>query len=251
MKHNCIICDPPYSFQDRLKMSDVKRGAEANYSVLTNTDIKNLNIQSVAANDAVLALWVPSSLLNFGLELMSEWKFKFVQTWIWNKVKQDPLKSLRKSISKKAVDKKILLTDANQCITEYNLNDSLAFGLGRTFRQSHEIALIGVKGKIYSHLKNKSQRSVAFDVNFKHSAKPETLHNRLELMFPNLPKLEIFGRRQKAGWTVIGNQAPMTFDNDIVDSLKKLSYIDKISDDFTEFTKGDIKYSSWGDIIVP
>jgi N6-adenosine-specific RNA methylase IME4 len=41
----------------------------------------------------------------------------------------------------------------------------------------------------------------------RHSAKPEAVHELIEECFPG-PFLEIFGRRARDGWTVLGNEAP-------------------------------------------
>jgi len=95
--------------------------------------------------------------------------------------------------------------------------------LGRLFRQSHEICLIGINNnKIYKKLQNKSQRSVCFAENIKHSAKPEYLQNSLDIMFPDANKIEIFARRQRPGWECIGNEAPGTMGEDIRVSLDKI-----------------------------
>jgi N6-adenosine-specific RNA methylase IME4 len=97
--------------------------------------------------------------------------------------------------------------------------------MGRLFRNCHEICLIGTNSnKIYQQLQNRSQRTVSFAPNLKHSAKPENLQDSLELMFPNSvgKRLEIFGRRLRSGWDVIGNESPSTFNEDIFVSLQKL-----------------------------
>jgi N6-adenosine-specific RNA methylase IME4 len=222
-KYNIIICDPPWSFSDSLKMSDTPRGASDQYPVMSNSDIKNLKIKELAGDNAILALWVPSSLLSLGSELMKHWGFKQTQTWIWVKSKKDPLGSLKKQINnflKPSLSDKDKKININQALDSFSLNDSLGFGMGRLFRQCHEICLIGVKGKIYPDLKNKSQRSVYFAPNWKHSAKPEGLQDRLELMFPNPDKkIEIFSRRNRNGWTCIGNEITK---EDITVSIEKL-----------------------------
>jgi N6-adenosine-specific RNA methylase IME4 len=103
----------------------------------------------------------------------------------------------------------------------FSVNSILAFGMGRLFRQTHEIALIGINNKkIYSLLENKSQRSVSLDLNLKHSKKPDHLQNSLELMFPTAEKIEIFARREKEGWTCLGNE--VCNGEDIYDSIAKL-----------------------------
>ena len=95
--------------------------------------------------------------------------------------------------------------------------------MGHLFRQTHEICLIGINNNgVYKKLKNKSQRSVMFAENLKHSAKPELLQDRLELMFPDANFLEVFGRRSRSNWTVIGNESPTTLGEDIRISLANL-----------------------------
>ena len=102
-----------------------------------------------------------------------------------------------------------------------DLNDILAFGMGRLFRQTHEICLIGTNNnKIYKILENKSQRSVSFGENLKHSAKPEHLQDSLEIMFPSAKKIELFARRLRPGWECLGNE--VCNGEDIYDSLAKL-----------------------------
>ena len=206
--------DPPYGFQDTLSMSDVKRGAQANYSTMTNKELLSLPIKELADPDwSVLALWCPSSLLDFGLELMKEYSFDFKQIWIWCKIKNDPFKKMKKLNKKGKLD-----------FDNVNWNDFLSFGMGHLARNMHEVVLIGTKGKVYKELKNRSQRTVFFAPNEKHSKKPEILQDKLELMFNgnNVKKIEVFARRQRLGWTTIGNQNPSTINEDIRISLSKL-----------------------------
>lgn len=240
-KFRVIVADPPWPFADKLKMSDVPRGAEANYSVMTVEDIKNLPISKYASSDgAILALWVPSSLLQEGLDTMKAWGFAHKQTYVWVKVKIDPLKEIRtiffdvwKDGEKKLgnhtekswkgylsnLSKQLNIIDWTK--GKIFVQDMLAFGMGRLFRQTHEICLIGTSNNlIYQKLKNKSQRSVCFGENLKHSAKPENLQDSLELMFPKAKRLELFARRHKKGWVCLGNE--ICNGEDIRDSLAKL-----------------------------
>lgn len=190
MYYDVIISDPPWSANDKLKMSSTKRGADANYDTLTTDDLCNLEVAKLAnPNGCVLVLWVLGSMLVDGMRVMESWGFSQKQVFVWAKSKKDPFKKNKLP----------------------NLNDTLGFGMGRIFRQSHEIALIGINNTaIYKKLKNKSQRSVAFDFNEKHSKKPETIQNRLEIMFPHATKenkaLELFARRERDGWKCLGNE---------------------------------------------
>ena len=228
-----IICDPPFSFGDKLQMSKVKRGAAANYSTMSIEEITALPIKDIAdPNGCLLALWVPSALLQDGLAIMSSWNFTFKQTYIWTKQKKEPFKDLLNNIHKSLIDedelskrtiKNILSHVGDTCKDQ--MNDMLQFGMGHLFRQAHEIALIGINNNaIYSKLMNRSQRSVSFAPNLKHSMKPSNLHQSLELMFPTANKAEIFARHTRNGWTCIGNQCQTTMGQDIKDSLTDLIY---------------------------
>jgi N6-adenosine-specific RNA methylase IME4 len=230
-KFQVIVADPPWAFSDKLEMSNVPRGAAANYPLLDLEEIKNLRVQDIAdPNGCVLALWVPSSLLQDGLDVMKAWGFQQRQTYIWTKSKKNEniSKNMRKDFLTlvKKVQRKALKLDG-KTITyrdfDFVLDESvLAFGMGRLFRQTHEICILGINStKIYKSLKNKSQRSVSFGQNLKHSAKPDHLQKSLELMFPRGKKLEIFARRLADGWTTIGNE--VCAGEDIRDSIKRLA----------------------------
>ena len=179
-----IIADPAWGFNDGLKKmkSKVKRSAVSQYKTMTPAAIAAMPVPLlVDPAGCVLALWVPGSMLQDGLNVMKRWGFKHKQLVIWVKLKRDHAK-------------------------EPDVNKSTRVGMGRLFRQSHEIALIGTSGKsVYRLLKNKAQRSVMFDLNLGHSRKPDTLHKRLEAMFPSTNKVELFARRSQVGWTTLGD----------------------------------------------
>mgnify|MGYP001600187652 CR=1 FL=1 len=193
MLYDVIVSDPPWAFSDGLKKmkAKTKRSARSQYNTMSSTEIAALDVKSIANPEGcVLALWVPGTLLPDGLMVMQAWDFSYKQIAVWVKTKKD----INKHLKKVQKDNKIV-----------DLNDFMSFGMGRLFRQSHEIALIGTMGKVYSQLENKSQRSVMFDVNKGHSSKPELLQDRLDLMFPNAQRLEMFARRTRPNWTCIGN----------------------------------------------
>lgn len=237
-KFSIVVADCPWSFSDKLQHSDVKRGAAANYNTMTISDIAALPVKDHCHPDgAVLCLWVPSSLLAEGLEIMKAWGFVQKQTYIWNKSKKDMFSPLleelvlewKKNAKKGSVknfftdfplsDVKKFFTTASSMINKQLL---LSFGMGRLFRNCHEICLIGTSNnKIYKQLQNKSQRSVCFAPNLKHSAKPEDLQDSLDIMFPDVEgKLEIFARRERKGWQCLGNEVGDKLD--IRDALDKL-----------------------------
>ena len=231
-KFDVIVADPPWPFHDSLKMSDVARGASANYNTMTMQEIRELSVEKVCnPAGAVLCLWVPSSLLQEGLDTMKAWGFKHKQTYIWVKTKKVPLDFFRKAIVKVlkqpevAYDKFAYVRIVKSIASSVknvgqDLAKTLAFGMGRLFRQTHEICLVGTSGsEVYRQLENKSQRSVCFAENLRHSAKPDDLQESLEIMFPKARKLELFARRIRPGWTCLGNEID---GKDIRDALADL-----------------------------
>lgn len=250
MKFNILVVDPPWLMSDPLTMSKTKRGAASNYKgVLKLDEIKNIDIPSISADDSLLALWVPSAMLPEGLMVMKAWDFNYKQNFIWVKTKIDPfgklIKFAQKDIHKHF--KKILNEQKNYNINltnfynhikddilpkfDYDFNSGLQFLMGRLFRQTHEICLIGIKGKVSKFRENKSQISVHMHPPLKHSAKPEGLQDRLDLMMPNnnLKRVELFARRQRDNYLCLGNEAPMSNEEDIISSVEKLSKL-KIKD---------------------
>lgn len=56
--------------------------------------------------------------------------------------------------------------------------------------------------------------------NARHSRKPDTLHQLIETNFPG-PYVELFGRRSRPGWSVLGNEAPGYEGEDMRASIQK------------------------------
>lgn len=184
-----IVADPPWTFDDRLEMSDTPRGAEANYPTLTIDDIAGLPVRALADDDAILVLWRPSSLAAEGLRVMQAWGFRQTQELVWYKATPT----------------------------------SIGFGMGRLFRAAKEVAFVGVRGSPYRHLQNRAVRDVFVAPRLRHSAKPELVQDALEGMFPDSAYLEIFARRARPGWTCVGNQAPETVGQDIRDVIPEMA----------------------------
>jgi N6-adenosine-specific RNA methylase IME4 len=168
-----VVADPPWAFNDRLRMSAVKRGAEAHYGTMSVAEIAALPVADWCLADAVLALWVPASLLADGLTVLAGWGFAQKQIYTW--VKQTK-------------------------------TGGIAFGMGRQFRGATEHALIGTRGR--PKPVSRSQRNVDLFPALPHSRKPSRLQERLEEMYPEGPFLELFARRGRPGWTCVGNESP-------------------------------------------
>lgn len=221
-KYQVIVSDPPWMFNDVLTMEKTKRGAAANYPLLDTSELCALKVKQIAdPKGCVLVLWSIGSLLDDAMRVMKAWGFSQKQIFVWVKTKKQPLQNLKSGMRKLKRNKTLTIENIEKEIDAFDLNETMSFGMGRLFRQTHEICLIGINStQIYKQLANKSQRSVCFNENKKHSSKPENLQDYLDLMFPKEDKLEMFARRKRAGWDVIGNE--VCGGEDIRDSIERL-----------------------------
>ena len=77
-------------------------------------------------------------------------------------------------------------------------------GIGNYWRVSHEFLLLGIRGDA-KRFKDRGLTSWGEYERGKHSSKPEVIRELIERASPG-PFLEMFGRTQREGWTVFGNQ---------------------------------------------
>jgi N6-adenosine-specific RNA methylase IME4 len=239
MKYQCIVIDPPWSFSDGLKQSEVRRGASSNYNTMTIDNLCSLPVRELADPDGcILALWCVGSQMQEALTVMKSWGFEQKQTYVWVKTKKEPLEQVADIVSDAIVAfdkltsferpaiKSLKKTIGNKVLSyKDKLTDMLGFGMGHLFRQTHELCLIGINNTgIYKRVENKSQRSVCFATNEGHSIKPEVFQDSLEALFGDqeVNKCELFGRRKREGWDVVGNQCPGSIGVDIVESIGML-----------------------------
>lgn len=67
-----------------------------------------------------------------------------------------------------------------------------------------EVVLLGIKGRMPPA--RRLLNSVIMHPLMEHSKKPEEVQDKIELMYPNANKLELFARRERKGWTCTGDQ---------------------------------------------
>lgn len=222
----CI--DPPWEFDDKLTMSEVKRGAESQYkSVLTDQDIINLPIKDLVEDEAILALWTTGAKMDVALQCVANWGFEYKQILVWVKTKKDPFEDFKKDLINLLKLSPINIKNITKIINEFPLSlteKMLSFNMGHYFRYTHEFVVLGTRGKVTKHVKNKSQRGVFLSPTLpQHSAKPEILQDKLELIFPDLSKrVEFFARRERDGWNCSGNELVSTLNEDIMDTIERL-----------------------------
>lgn len=166
----CLLADPPWSFQDRA----TRGAAERHYPTMDGVAIANMPVREVVAADAYLGLWVPDTHLELGLAVARAWGFEYRHLFVWTKV---------------------------------SAAGRLQIGLGHRIRKAHEVALICTQGR--PERLDAGVPSACLAPRTRHSAKPPDLHQALERLCAG-PRLELFQRTAREGWTGWGNEAPPT-----------------------------------------
>ncbi len=170
-----VLADPPWRFQNRTgKMAPEHRRLNR-YGTMDLPEIMDLPVADVLADTAHLYLWVPNALLPDGLEVMRAWGFNYKSNLIWHKVRKD--------------------------------GGSDGRGVGFYFRNVTEILLFGTRGKNARTLQpGRTQVNLLGTRKREHSRKPDEFYDLIEACSPG-PRLEMFARGTRKGWTTWGNQA--------------------------------------------
>lgn len=179
-KFATILADPPWRFQNSTGKVAPEHKRLSRYPTLTIGDICNLPVNGIAADAAHLYLWVPNALLPDGLEVMSAWGFTYKSNLIWHKIRRD--------------------------------GGSDGRGVGFYFRNVTEIILFGVRGKNARTLPaGRRQVNMLQTRKREHSRKPDEQYDIIESCSPG-PRIELFARGERKGWSVWGNQADNTYE---------------------------------------
>ena len=170
-----ILADPPWQFQNRTGKVAPEHRRLNRYGTMTLEEICALPVADVAGDTSHLYLWVPNALLPYGLKVMEEWGYTYKSNIIWRKIRKD--------------------------------GGSDGRGVGFYFRNVTEMLLFGVRGKNARTLAA-GRRQVNYLESRKreHSRKPDEQYDIIEACSPG-PRLEMFSRGTRRGWTVWGNQA--------------------------------------------
>lgn len=186
-KFPVIVADPPWTFttySDKGK----EKSAETHYSTMDTFTLWNLPVEDLAADDSILLLWATWPNLLDAIQVGIAWGFEY----------------------------KTLGFD---WIKRTSTGKSLHMGLGYYTRSNSEPCLLFTKGhpKRISkgvHSVIESDDSVQTLEGFEdvltsrilaHSAKPDEFYRRVERLICG-PYLELFGRRERKDWTVLGNE---------------------------------------------
>lgn len=185
----CILADPPWHYKSYTSIQSQnpqsRRDVERHYATMKLPEIMALPVRELAAPSGChLFLWTTSPHLQQALALMEAWGFKYSSvafTWI----------KLRRSI------------DTRQLRVLPTAESDLHVGLGLTTRKNSEFVLLGRRGNARRNAKD--VREVILAPVREHSRKPDEQYPRIE-RYCDGPRLELFARTQRPGWTAWGNE---------------------------------------------
>ena len=164
-KFSVVYADPPWSLSQRGKF-----GAIQHYDLMSNDRIKQMPIEDLVADNAVLFLWCLSGPKgqNLAQEVAQAWGFEPKSCYTWLK--------------------------------------SNHVGLGSPLRHATEICLLCTRGKTEPKVRNQIDFGI-YPVG-PHSEKPREFVSTIERMYDG-PYLELFCRKRPASnkqWMCWGNQ---------------------------------------------
>ena len=168
-----ILADPPWRFTNRTGKIAPEHGRLARYETLSIAEICELPVADVAADASHCYLWTPNALIPDALAVLSAWGFEYKTLLQWYKTRKDGGPDRR--------------------------------GCGFYFRNVTETVLFGVRGSLRTLAPGRSQENIVIAGKRKHSQKPPGLYDIAERCSPG-PRLELFARTKRPGWSVWGNQ---------------------------------------------
>lgn len=169
-----VLADPPWQFSNRTGKVAPEHRRLSRYGTLNLEEIKSLPVSCALADKAHLYLWVPNALLAEGMAVMQAWGFQYKTNLVWMKVRRDGGPDGR--------------------------------GVGFYFRNTTELILFGIRGKMRTLAPGRRQVNVMRTRKREHSRKPDEQYELIESCSPG-PYLELFARGIREGWHAWGNQS--------------------------------------------
>ncbi|HFN3851199.1 DNA methyltransferase [Escherichia coli] len=196
MNYELIYVDPPWLYDNTASNG----AAENHYGTMKLIDIKRLPVWELSAENAVLAMWYTGTHTREAIELAEAWGFKVrtMKGFTW--VKFNPLaeKHINKALQAGGVEDFYDFLDL--------LNVQTRMNGGNHTRANTEDLLIATKGKGLERL-NAGIKQVVYSPLGVHSQKPWEVRHRLELLYGDVSRIELFSRNGSPGWDHWGNEA--------------------------------------------
>lgn len=179
-KYDVIYADPPWDYGGKMqydKSSVSKDKIDLNkkifissasfiYPTLKTSELKKLNVASIANEDCLLFMWTSSPHLQQAIELGIAWGFDYkTVAFVWDKMSHNP--------------------------GQYTLSNC-------------ELCLVFKRGKIPKPRGARNIQQLVRAPRQAHSVKPQQVMDDITKMFPKQRRIELFARRKVDGWDAWG-----------------------------------------------
>ncbi len=171
--YQLIYADPPWHFRVRSEKGE-GRSAKNHYPVMSLHDIASLPISKIAAENSVLLIWAIDPMLDVAFDVIKAWNFRFKTVgfyWVKQNVK----------------------------------SPGFFTGLGYYTRANPEQCLLATRGAGLKRTDRSVPRLIVAPRG-RHSEKPAEAYSRIERLFGNVSRVELFARCRRTGWDAFGNQ---------------------------------------------
>lgn len=171
-RYGVILADPPWSYN--AWKGKENRTADSHYQTMSMADLMAMRpeIDALAADNCALFMWATPPALREGMELVTAWGFRYVTVaFTWVKTTKDNRPSI---------------------------------GLGHYTRANAELCLLGIRGSMPVADHGVSQIIMA--PRREHSRKPDQQYGKIQALYPDANRIELFARVRWPGWSVQGNQ---------------------------------------------
>lgn len=177
-KYGVILADPPWQYDNYAappgEVHDRARGAQKHYPTMTVEQLSNMPIRQLATDDCVLFMWAVWPLIEDAFLLIRAWGFTYkTLAFDWIKLNKSGL--------------------------------GIFVGMGNYSRSNPEPCLLAFRGDPVP-VSDHSVSAVCMTPVMEHSRKPEVVHSKIDRLYPDRDKIELFARRPYPGWSVYGNE---------------------------------------------
>lgn len=188
-KYEIIYADPAWTYGSKELYGDKnKEGKRENrfrklermYDTMSLSEIKKLPVKNMTEKNAACFLWVTDSHLKQGIEVLESWGFKY-KTVAFNWIKKT------------------------------NKGNTFVNFAPWTLKSS-EICLLGIKGTMGKLKTDNTVRQLIEAERTKHSKKPKEARERIEQLFADVNRIELFARENHVGWDAWGNEVEVCTD---------------------------------------
>lgn len=183
-KYDVIYADPPWDYGGKMQYdrSGIKSqnigfgknvfisAADFKYPTLKLSELKRLDVASIAAEDCILFMWTTGPQLANSIRLGEAWGFEYkTVAFVWDKQVHNP---------------------------------------GRYTLSQTEFVLAFRRGRFPAPRGARNVRQLVSVRRGEHSEKPAEVINGITEMFPQQEKIELFARRSFPGWDNWGLEIP-------------------------------------------